>query len=310
MGNRYILAAGLRQKAANILRMPLRQIPLLKLRRMIMETFLRILDTPMETPKIYGGYHLLWLVIPFVAAWLLCRRYKRSFNREAFVRRVVFGTAVLVAVMEALHQINYNLTWGENGLELNMQWYAFPFQFCTTPMYAGLMTGVFRKGRVHDALCAYLATYAFFAGLCVMLYPGDVYTGTILTNVQTMICHGSMLTIGIFLFYTRHVKLENKTLLRALPVFTVFVGIAMILNEIAYRSGLLAAGHTFNMFFISPYCEPSLPVYSIVQAHVPYPWCLIIYVSIFTLAAWLVLRAAMIISRQPVRRPPANLCAT
>ncbi|MBE5804098.1 MAG: hypothetical protein E7316_06250 [Clostridiales bacterium] len=267
-----------------------------------MEILLRILDWPMERPELYGWYHLLWFVISFAAVWPLCVMYKRSKQPEKHVRRVVFYTAVLVTVFELLHQINYNLVWRDGALQWDVQWYAFPFQFCTTPMYIGLLTGPFRKGRIHDSLCAYLATYAVFAGLCVMIYPGDVYTGTIITNVQTMICHGSMITIGIYLFYTGHVKLEYRTILKAIPVFAACISIAMLLNEIAYRSGLLASGHTFNMFFISPYCEPSLPVYSIVQAYVPYPWCLIIYILAFSLAAFLVLLAAMGIGKLSAKR--------
>lgn len=267
-----------------------------------METLLRILDWPMERPTMYGWYHCLWLVITVAATWLLCRWYKRVRQPEIQVRRVVFYTAALVAALEVCKQINYDLVWEDDELQLDMQWYAFPFQFCSTPMYAGLLTGVFRKGRIHDALCAYLATYAVFGGLCVMIYPGDVFIGTLLINVQTMVCHASMLIIGIYLFYTGHVKLEHRTILRAMPVFGIFLAIAMLLNEAAYRSGLLAAGHEFNMFFISPYCEPSLPVYSLVQAAVPYPWCLILYVLVFTLAAYVVLLTAMKISRLAARR--------
>ncbi len=255
----------------------------------MMETLLHILDWPMDTPRLYGWYHLLWVLIIFLAAWVLCTSYKHCRHPEAHIRKVVFYTAVLVAVFEVLHQINYNLVWKDDRLQLDMQWYAFPFQFCSTPMYVGLLTGLFKTGKVHDSLCAYLATYVVFAGICVMIYPGDVFTGTIITNVQTMICHGSMITVGIYLFYTRHVGGENKTFLRALPVFCGCLLIAMLLNEIAYRCGLLASGHTFNMFFISPYCEPSLPVYSLVQAALPYPFCLIVYVMGFSLAAWLVL---------------------
>ena len=270
-----------------------------------MEAFLRILGSKMERPTLYGWFHCLWLVLPFIAAWLLCRMYRRSREKETFVRRVVFYTAVLTAFFELLHQVNYSLFWENGGLKLDMEWYAFPFQFCSTPMYAGLLTGIFRRGRVHDALCAYLATFAFFAGLCVMLYPATVFIETIVINIQTMICHSSMLTIGVFLFYTRHVRLEHRTILRAIPVFLICVLIAMVLNEIAYYSGLLASGHTFNMFFISPHCEPSLPVYSLVQAVVPYPFCLLIYVAVFSLAAWLVLLGAMGIAALARRRAPA-----
>ncbi|MBR2718279.1 MAG: YwaF family protein [Clostridia bacterium] len=269
-----------------------------------METLLRILDWPMPKPEMYGWFHQLWLMIPFFAAWLLCRMYHHSPRPQAFVRQVVFRTAVLVAVLELLHQINYNLIWQDGALRLDMQWYAFPFQFCTTPMYAGLLTGVFKKGRVHDALCAYLATYAVFAGLAVMLYPNTIFTGTIITNIHGMVCHASMLTMGIFLYYTGHVKAERRTLLRAIPVFSVFVMMAMVMNEIAYRAGLMDMGHTFNMFFISPHCEPSLPVYSTVQAHVAYPWCLLIYISVFTLAAYLMLLFAMSIVHAARNRRP------
>ena len=272
-----------------------------------METLLRILDWPMQRPTLYGWYHLIWLVIPFAAAWALCRHHKRAKHPEKYIRRVIFSTAVLVAVLEVLKQINYNLVWEEDELQLDMHWYAFPFQFCSTPMYAGLLTGIFRKGRIHDALCAFLATYAVFGGLCVMLYPATVYTSTLLINVQTMICHASMLTIGIYLFYTGHVKAEHRTILRAMPVFGAFVGVAMLLNEAAYRSGLLAE-HDFNMFFISPYCEPELPVYSLVQAVVPYPGCLIIYVVGFSLAAYVILLTARGILHRAARRRTAADC--
>ena len=115
---------------------------------------------------------------------------------------------------------------------------------------------------------------------------------TIGINIQTMIRHDSMITVGIYLLYSGYVKLEHKTILKAIPVFMISVLTAVILNEIAFQSGLLD-DHEFNMFFISPHCELSLPVYSLVQNAVPYPWCLFIYVSAFTLAAYVILLVAM-----------------
>ena len=48
------------------------------------------------------------------------------------------------------------------------------------------------------------------------------------------------------------------------------------------------------MFFISPHQDPHLPVYSIVQQHVPYPFCLILYIIGFTAAAYIILLLAML----------------
>ena len=94
------------------------------------------------------------------------------------------------------------------------------------------------------------------------------------------------------MFYTGAVKLEHRTIIKAMSVFACTVSMAVLFNEIAYWSGLLER-ETFNMFFISRHCDPSLPVYSLVQAVVPYPWCLLIYIVGFTLAAYLILLLAM-----------------
>ena len=252
---------------------------------------LELLDLEMERPQIYGWFHILWLVITVVSTVLLCRWGKKASHRQ--VCNIVLAVAVIVAVLEIYKQVNYTFSVMEDGsIRADYQWYAFPFQFCSTPMYVGLLAGVIRKGKVHQALCAFLSSYAIFAGVCVMLYPADVFIQTIGINIQTMICHGSMITVGVYLLYSGHVKAEHKTILKAVPVFATGVALAAVMNEIAYASGLLES-ETFNMFFISPHCDPSLPVYSLVQQHVPYPWCLIIYILAFSLAAYIILLLAI-----------------
>lgn len=254
------------------------------------EGVLRALDAQMEEPELFGWFHITFLLLSFIAAAILCLLHKNASQDQ--VRKVVFGVAILVIVLEIYKQINYSFTYDEGNIAFQYQWYAFPWQFCSMPMYVGFLAGVFKKGKVHDSLCAFLATYAVFAGLCVMFYPESVFVETIGINIQTMICHGSMITVGIYLLYTGHVKLEHKTILKAMPVFAVSVICAVILNEIAFYSGLLE-NHEFNMFFISPHCSPSLPVYSLVQDAVAYPWCMFIYIIVFTLAAYLILLTAM-----------------
>lgn len=253
---------------------------------------LQIMHTQMETPLPYGPFHLLWLAITVVTAVLLALR--GSHWKENTISKIVLVTAIVTIALEIYKQINF--TFGDGSGVPSYQWYAFPWQFCSTPMYIGLLAGLCPRGKLHDALCAYLATFSLFAGAAVMLYPTSVFIGTVGINIQTMICHGGMVVIGVLLLASGHVKLEWKTLVRALPVFVVMVSSAAVMNEIAYRTGLLE-NHTFNMFFISPYCEPSLPVYSLVQGVLPFPWSLAVYVLGFTAAAGIVLAVAMGINR-------------
>ena len=255
----------------------------------IIQEILRFMDTQGPVPALYGWYHIISLIIIAALTVWFCRMGKNH-NADQ-VRRVVFWTGVVVAVLEVYKQINYSFGY-EDGITFAYQWYAFPWQFCSTPMYVGLLAGLTKPGKVHDALCAYLATFAIFAGLAVMLYPGDIYTGTVGINFQTTVCHGSMLVIGGYLYASGHVKLEHKTILKALPVFCVTATVAVILNEMAFAVGIVPE-HNFNMFYFSQYGEPSLPVYSSVQQVVPYPWSLIIYIVGFAFVAWLMLLIAM-----------------
>lgn len=260
---------------------------------------LEVMDYSIETPASYGWFHLAFIFASILLGILLCVTHKSGDDRR--VRRVVLVTAIIVTVLEVYKQVNYSFSYSGEVIEFGYQWYAFPFQFCSMPMYVGLLTGIFRKGRIHHALMAFLATYAMFAGACVMAYPGDVFVPTLGICIQTMICHGSMITVGIYLWYSGYVKTSHKTIFKAMAVFAVAMCCAAILNEIANVTGLLEE-HTFNMFFISPYCDPSLPVYSLVQAAVPFPWCLLIYFEGFSAAAYLISLIAMGLKKLGERR--------
>lgn len=265
----------------------------------IFAQILRFLDIQMTTPQPYGLFHLLWFGVSIAGAVALCLWHRKHPTNQP---KVILGITAIVILLELYKQINYSFSY-ESGISFDYQWYIFPFQFCSTPMYAGLLAGLTRKGKLHTAACAYLASYALFAGAAVMFYPTTVFVGTVGINIQTMVCHGSMIFIGIYLLATGYVKAEHKTILKALPLFCVFVAMAVVMNEIAHLSGLLER-ETFNMFFVSPYCEPHLPVYSLVQESLDFPWCLMLYVLGFTAASHLLMLPAILLRRPKQQKKP------
>ena len=251
------------------------------------------IGAPWEIPELFGVYHILCLVAMFAVAILLCFLWKKGVIKNP--RTVILVTAIIVTVFEIYKQINFNVSYDpEVKFNDTYRWYAFPWQFCSTPLYVGLLAGLTNpQGRLHKYLCSYLATFALFAGLAVMIYPGDVFMPTVGICIQTVICHGSMVVVAIFLYYTGYVKTNIKTLFQALPIFSVTITIAIILNEITY-----AAGVGFNAFFLSRHHSSTLPVYSIVHNALMdispafYPLCLVIYILGFTLVAGLMLLIA------------------
>ena len=161
-------------------------------------------------------------------------------------------------------------------------------------MYLMVIAGILRKGKVYDCIKSYLATFALFAGLCVMVYPGDVFTRQIGINIQTMFWHSSMFTIGFLLLATRSVKFNFKIIIKATYVFLIMLAIALIMNIIWHYCGTDA---TFNMFYISPYLPCTLPLLSIIYASTPYIVFLIIYVVGFALAASVMLGFAILFDK-------------
>lgn len=248
---------------------------------------LKLLDTRLpSTPTPYGAFHIASCILSLGLAFLLCSTYRK--DKPDTVRRVVFAISALLVVLEVLKQINFSAGFPEGGgVEWNYQWYAFPWQFCSVPMYAGVLQGIIKKGKVHDALCAFLATYAVFAGICVMLYPGDVFTPTLFICIQTMICHGTMFPVGSYLIYSGHVQTKHKTFIGAMIVFASAMVCAVILNEVIYASGILN-GATFNMFFISRHFASTLPVYGPIHSAVTFPLNLVIYFLGFSAAAYVI----------------------
>lgn len=261
----------------------------------MLEKLLPILEWRAKTPAVFGLYHIIWLILTVAVTFLLCWLYKKGHIKKP--ERVVWIVAIIVIALEIYKQIVFCFDIDEWGvLNFEYQWYILPWQFCSMPMYIGLLAGITR-GKARSFMHCFLATYAIFGGLTVMVYPAQVFTAEIGINLQTMICHASMIVVGVFLFYTGLVKTEFSSLFKATAVFAVSLGIAICINEWAYRAGIMAGKHRVNMFYVSPYCEPSLPVYSIVQAHVPYPWCLFIYIAGFSAVACIILMVAMLVKK-------------
>jgi len=238
---------------------------------------LNVLQSEMTRPTSYGWVHLLSLALVIAITTLLILRFRSA--DERVVRRILMIAWVLMVLGELYKQLVYTYEVVDGTIVRDFQWYAFPYQFCSTPMYVLPFAIFLPEGRVRDAFLAFLGTFSLFGGLAVYAYPADVFISTIGVNIQTMLHHGLQIVIGVYLATRYYKKLNFRYYLKALAVFTVLVVVAMALN-IGVHHALVANGidETFNMFFISPYHECTLPVLSTIWPLVPYAVFLPMYV--------------------------------
>ena len=229
-------------------------------------------------PQMYGWFHLLFLGLMVFGIIFLIYKFKGSTTKEMdMLLRTVAGVLLF---MEIYKQLVFSV---DNGV-WRYQWYAFPFQFCSVPMYIMFLVSFLKPGKVKSALYAFLATFSLFAGLAVMFYPVDVFINTLGISIQTMVHHGLMAVIGIVLLATGHVATLRKNIIPAAIVFFLLGAFAFVLN-ILFRN----VDGTFNMFFIGPFHPTHLPILTLIQSEFGYIPFLFSYFFGFNLLAYIVM---------------------
>jgi len=244
------------------------------------EKFLYALESPeMTRPGNYGWFHILFFILIWGITIGACIWFYRRPNDKA-VRWFTFGCWVVMFLLEVGKQLIFSFEYNpETGVVTwDYQWYAFPFQLCSSPLYLLPFAAFLKDGKARQGVCTFLATFSLFGGIAVFFYPNDVFIDTVFINIQTMIHHGIQIIIGVlYLSYFRK-KINLKWYLYGLAVYGIMISTAMLLNWlIPYGTE-----ETFNMFYISPSFPSTLPLLSIIYPLVPYVVFFLLYLLGFS----------------------------
>lgn len=260
------------------------------------EKILYYLDYQIEKPAMYGAYHIICLIIiislSVYAGFIAIKNRNDEVKKEKITKIMLLSYAIGALFFELLKQLNYSFD--TNHLTWDYQWYGFPMQFCSTPMYIALVAGLLKKGRVRDVMCSYLASFSLFAGTAVMLFPATIFSKTLLISIQTVICHGGMIILGVYLLCSNVMKLDFKIALKGSIIFVGFAILALVLNLIFYSFNQT---EVFNMFFISPYYDCELPILTTIQENAPYIVFLIVYLLGFLLCSTIIISPAILVNK-------------
>lgn len=245
------------------------------------EKVLYFLQGEMDTPVPWGWFHWMWIFLVIISLVFLYLNRKKYNEKQL---KIVLGTYGIIAlILELTKQIMWAFNYDPvtNLVTWEYEWYAAPFQLCTTPIYVSILCLFLKKSKFRNALLSYIAYFTILGSLMTILLPDSCFTSDILVNIHTMFLHCGSFVVSIYLLFTKEVEVKYKNVINGLFVFLAFVFIANSLNIIVYNSGILN-GDTFNMFYISPYFVSHLPVYESVQESIPYIFYLMFYIiSIF-----------------------------
>ena len=162
----------------------------------IFEQIIYGLSAKMETPQGYGAFHLISFGIIIALTAVVCLTLgKASQKAEKILLMTVWAVLIL---WEAYRQLVYAAHF-EETVYWDYQWESFPFQFCSSPLFLLPLAALPKNEKLRDAVRMFLASFSLFAGLAVMFYPNGAFSSMIGVSVQTMLHHGSMIILGVYL---------------------------------------------------------------------------------------------------------------
>ena len=260
----------------------------------LMNAFERLvysLQGTMPVPQDWSVWHIVSILLTAVACAVAAILMRRASNKQLRVFLAVAGLTLMT--LEVFRQSVFSMFVTDGVATWDMQWYLFPFHFCSLAMYISFIAGLVKPGKFQEYLLSFLATFVMLAGFIVMIVPSQVFCHFTYVNVQTMVHHGGMLVITTAVIAGEHVKLNFKTIMKGFAVFAVCVSLGLLANEIAVLGFNIQ--ETFNMFFISRHFDCPMPVFSDIFKLVPYPVFLLIYLVAFIVGTCLVVYAVKLV---------------
>lgn len=153
----------------------------------------------------------------------------------------------------------------------NYDWWFFPFQLCSLPMYLCLILPLVPEGRTRTVLCTFMQDFGMLGGIAALIVSDGFRHIHWSLTVHGYLWHVLLILISLVILLSGQSDLSRRGYVRVLPFFALCCLAATLIN-------LAAPGHgTADMFYISPYHPSSQPLihdiavkYGILTGHLTY----------------------------------------
>lgn len=241
-----------------------------------LEGFIRATAWAMERPSAYGTFHLSFtfvgLILSFFFAWKL-RNIGHKRNRI-----LLSFCGIFLLITEVYKQLFYYYHIG-NG---SYQWWIFPFQLCSVPMYLCLIAPWLKSGKVQQGMYNFMMTFNLLGGLMAFIEPSGIVHEYWTLTLHAFIWHMTLVFIGLYLGFSNRGGKTIADYRLAIITFLVLCVIAFVLNV----SLADVSGGSVNNFYIGPSLSP-LAVFKDIAHNFGWYTCTILYIPAVSLGAFL-----------------------
>lgn len=219
----------------------------------LLQRFFQASAWPMQTPAPYSPFHLTLTALGVLIAVQAARKLAAT---RATIKsgRVLFLCGLILAASELYKQgfLYYNVNGGY------YDWWYFPFQLCSVPMYLCLAVP-FLRGEQHRrakrTVFTFIQDFALLGGAMALAEPSGLMHPYIALTLHGLCWHFILIFLGLYCALSGEASQEPAAFLPVLPLFIACCVIATLINVAAHPFG------DADMFYISPYYPNSQIVF-------------------------------------------------
>lgn len=185
----------------------------------------------------------------------------------------------LMAASEIWKQLY--LTFGINGGSYD--WWYFPFQLCSMPMYVLLLLPHAKKGRLRQALLAFLMCYGTLGGIAVFADTSGLHYPVVSLTVHSYLWHILQIAVGLLagiVFRQESGKCRRfRPFVDASFLYLLFCAAASLINS------LVSPHASINMFYINPRYQMTQVIFCLLVPHIGNNAAILTYIGSTILGA-------------------------
>jgi len=253
-----------------------------------MSSFIEVLDKAMEAtawkmtpPPAYGAFHLSFTFIGIALCFLLA--YKLRNLSERGHKTVLFCSGTFLVITEIYKQLFYYFYMSNPEGVNQYDWWIFPFQLCSVPMYLCIIAVFLKPGPVQNGIYGFMTTYNLLGGLMAFIEPSGITHSYWTLTLHAYLWHMMLIFVGIYLVFSGRCAKTKKDFLHAAVTFVVLCAVAFCINLIFWD----ASGGTINMFFVGPR-NSSLAVFKDIAKKFGWYVSTALYIPAVTLGAFII----------------------
>ena len=187
-----------------------------------LECLLRLTAWPMTPPVLYGPFHLLAAfggsAVAIWAAWLFSPKNHPNTNTRIHQKkfdRIMLISGVILLIGELYKQLMNFYVVNDHVYD----WWIFPFQLCSLPMYLCPLLIMIHNEKRHRILCTFLLDFNMMGAVATFIDPSGIFHPYWMLTLHGILWHLMLIFVGFVIIFSHEADLTTRGFLRTLPLF-------------------------------------------------------------------------------------------